>query len=255
MTADPAATPRRPDRAVATRAPAPGRLGRVALHLAVIAPDGHLADPDDRPARQLVPARRPTSPTSGWWTALLPPVPASRSSNYHDVLDQSEHGRRRSSTACSSRSRRRSSRSSSRRSPPTRSLDEVPGPRTSCSWSSSGCWSSRCRRRSSRSCSCSGRGPGHRRARSWRCGWPTPATACRSRSSCCATSWASLPKEVFESASIDGASHVTAFFRLALPMSVPGHRGAGDLPVPVRLERPARRADLHRRRRTRTTCR
>jgi alpha-glucoside transport system permease protein len=31
----------------------------------------------------------------------------------------------------------------------------------------------------------------------------------------------SLPKEVFESASIDGASPVTAFFRLALPMSVP----------------------------------
>jgi alpha-glucoside transport system permease protein len=30
-----------------------------------------------------------------------------------------------------------------------------------------------------------------------------------------------LPKEVFESAQIDGASHVTSFFRLALPMSVP----------------------------------
>jgi alpha-glucoside transport system permease protein len=30
-----------------------------------------------------------------------------------------------------------------------------------------------------------------------------------------------LPREVFESASIDGASHSTAFFRLALPMSVP----------------------------------
>jgi alpha-glucoside transport system permease protein len=30
-----------------------------------------------------------------------------------------------------------------------------------------------------------------------------------------------LPKEVFESASIDGASPTTAFFRLALPMSVP----------------------------------
>ena len=30
-----------------------------------------------------------------------------------------------------------------------------------------------------------------------------------------------LPKEVFESASIDGASQATAFFRLALPMSVP----------------------------------
>ncbi len=31
----------------------------------------------------------------------------------------------------------------------------------------------------------------------------------------------SLPSEVFESAQIDGASPVTAFFRLALPMSVP----------------------------------
>ena len=31
----------------------------------------------------------------------------------------------------------------------------------------------------------------------------------------------SLPREVFESAYIDGASPVTAFFRLALPMSVP----------------------------------
>ncbi len=30
-----------------------------------------------------------------------------------------------------------------------------------------------------------------------------------------------LPREVFESASIDGAGHVTAFFRLAIPMSVP----------------------------------
>jgi alpha-glucoside transport system permease protein len=31
----------------------------------------------------------------------------------------------------------------------------------------------------------------------------------------------SLPREVFESASIDGASHVTSFLRLALPMTVP----------------------------------
>ena len=30
-----------------------------------------------------------------------------------------------------------------------------------------------------------------------------------------------LPREVFESAAIDGASHVTSFFRLAVPMSVP----------------------------------
>lgn len=31
----------------------------------------------------------------------------------------------------------------------------------------------------------------------------------------------SLPKSVFESASMDGANHVTAFFRIAVPMSVP----------------------------------
>jgi alpha-glucoside transport system permease protein len=30
-----------------------------------------------------------------------------------------------------------------------------------------------------------------------------------------------LPREVFESAAIDGAGHATAFFRLAIPMSVP----------------------------------
>ena len=30
-----------------------------------------------------------------------------------------------------------------------------------------------------------------------------------------------LPREVFESASIDGASHAQAFLRLAVPMSVP----------------------------------
>jgi alpha-glucoside transport system permease protein len=31
----------------------------------------------------------------------------------------------------------------------------------------------------------------------------------------------SLPRSVFESASLDGASHVTSFFRIAVPMSVP----------------------------------
>ena len=31
----------------------------------------------------------------------------------------------------------------------------------------------------------------------------------------------SLPREIFESAYIDGASPVTAFFRLALPLSIP----------------------------------
>ena len=30
-----------------------------------------------------------------------------------------------------------------------------------------------------------------------------------------------LPKEVFESAEIDGAGHASMFFRLAIPMSIP----------------------------------
>jgi alpha-glucoside transport system permease protein len=37
----------------------------------------------------------------------------------------------------------------------------------------------------------------------------------------------SLPKAVFESAQIDGANHVTAFFRLAVPMSVPAFAALG----------------------------
>ncbi|MFQ5968476.1 MAG: carbohydrate ABC transporter permease, partial [Acidimicrobiia bacterium] len=32
---------------------------------------------------------------------------------------------------------------------------------------------------------------------------------------------AALPKDLFESAFIDGASHLTAFFRLVLPLSIP----------------------------------
>ena len=53
------------------------------------------------------------------------------------------------------------------------------------------------------------------------CGWRTRATACRSRSTCYATTSGGCPREVFESAAIDGAGPSTAFFRLALPMSVP----------------------------------
>ena len=37
----------------------------------------------------------------------------------------------------------------------------------------------------------------------------------------------SLPKSVFESASLDGANHVTAFFRIAVPMSVPAFAALG----------------------------
>jgi alpha-glucoside transport system permease protein len=37
----------------------------------------------------------------------------------------------------------------------------------------------------------------------------------------------SLPKSVFESAAMDGASHVTTFFRIAVPMSVPAFAALG----------------------------
>ena len=37
----------------------------------------------------------------------------------------------------------------------------------------------------------------------------------------------SLPKSVFESASLDGANHVVAFFRIAVPMSVPAFAALG----------------------------
>ena len=49
----------------------------------------------------------------------------------------------------------------------------------------------------------------------------TRPSDCRSRSSCCATSSAPCRREMFESASIDGATPTTAFFRLALPLAVP----------------------------------
>ena len=60
---------------------------------------------------------------------------------------------------------------------------------------------------------------------------------------------ATLPKTVIESAKIDGASHFQTFFRLILPMSVPGAGVVRDLPVPLGVERPAGRAGVHRSRR------
>ena len=63
-----------------------------------------------------------------------------------------------------------------------------------------------------------------------------------------------LPKDLFEAARIDGADHFTIFWRLVLPLSVPGAGGVRHLPVPVDVERlpdrqhddrqqPGRRAD------------
>ena len=46
----------------------------------------------------------------------------------------------------------------------------------------------------------------------------------------------SLPRDILESAFIDGASHFTIFQRLVLPLSVPGPSLLCDLPVPVGLE-------------------
>ena len=51
-----------------------------------------------------------------------------------------------------------------------------------------------------------------------------------------------LPRDLFESAAIDGASHFQTFIRIVLPLSLPGPRRVRHLPVPVGLERPAGRA-------------
>ena len=51
-----------------------------------------------------------------------------------------------------------------------------------------------------------------------------------------------LPGDLFETASIDGATHFQMFTRVVLPALGAGARGVRDLPVPVGLERPARRA-------------
>ena len=58
-------------------------------------------------------------------------------------------------------------------------------------------------------------------ASSWRSGSPTPGYGLPFAIYLLRNFMGALPREVFESAYIDGASPVTAFFRLALPMSVP----------------------------------
>ena len=54
-----------------------------------------------------------------------------------------------------------------------------------------------------------------------RSGWRTPALACRWRSILLYGYISTLPREILESAFIDGASHFTVFTRLILPLSVP----------------------------------
>ena len=53
-----------------------------------------------------------------------------------------------------------------------------------------------------------------------------------------------LPKDILESARIDGASELRIFFRLILPLGLPAIASLGDLPVPLDVERPDRRADV-----------
>ena len=58
-------------------------------------------------------------------------------------------------------------------------------------------------------------------ARSWASGWPTPPSACRSRSSCSTTSSASCRVTCSRPPSIDGATHFQMFTKVVLPLSVP----------------------------------
>jgi len=55
-----------------------------------------------------------------------------------------------------------------------------------------------------------------------------------------------LPKDILESARIDGANEIVIFVRLILPARAARDRVARDLPVPLDVERPARRAHLRK---------
>ena len=55
-----------------------------------------------------------------------------------------------------------------------------------------------------------------------------------------------LPHELLEAARMDGASEWTVFTRVVLPFGLARDRIAVDLPVPVGVERPARRAGVRR---------
>ena len=163
------------------------RPASVPLHAVVILIVIVVADPDARPVRQLVPARARTCAGSGWWTALTPPWHFTLD-NYAHVLGQNDLGDAFINSLFIT-------------IPATvipivvasfaayafawmqfpfetslfvvvvallvdpAPVDVHPDP------------------------AAVGRGR-HRRASSWRSGWPTRATACRSRSSCCATTWA-----------------------------------------------------------------
>ena len=54
--------------------------------------------------------------------------------------------------------------------------------------------------------------------------------------------FAGIPRDLMEAARIDGASELRLFFKVVLPLGLPGDRVARDLPGAVRLERPPDRA-------------
>ena len=77
-------------------------------------------------------------------------------------------------------------------------------------------------------------------ARSWASGWRTPAFGLPLAIFLLYNFMSQLPGDLFETASIDGATHFQMFTKVVLPLSVPALGGVRDLPVPVGLERPAR---------------
>jgi len=64
------------------------------------------------------------------------------------------------------------------------------------------------------------------------------------RSFCCTNFIAQLPESLIEAARVDGASHLRIFRTIVLPLSMAGYRVVRDIPVPLGLERSARRQDL-----------
>ena len=76
-----------------------------------------------------------------------------------------------------------------------------------------------------------------------------PASACRFAIYLLRNYIAGLPREIMESARIDGASDFEIFVKIVLPLSLPGARLLRDLPVPVGVERSAGRHGLPRHRR------
>ncbi len=98
-------------------------------------------------------------------------------------------------------------------------VDAVPAPAARCSWSSSGCWSCRSRCRSSRCSSCTSTlGINNTFLGVWLAhtafGLPLAIFLLYNFIS-------QLPGDLFETASIDGATHFQMFPKIVLPLSVP----------------------------------